>query len=194
MPELEDIFKAPLLDNENIKRSLIMTGMTLLFFLVIPLFILAGYYAKVANHRGEGLPPIGDYMELLVTGLKVWTGKIVFLAPMFAVFGLEPVLGEDIVLALFAVLLIPSAYIPAMVVGIGKEGSLREGFSRETISRAFSVDYLLAWLAVIGARMVIGLVQFILLITIVGILLLPLAYVYEKMVTWRLFGHFLDLE
>lgn len=209
MSELSDIIRSPLEDDESMKSFLIMTGLTFLSFLVVPLFILAGYYAKTASHRGKGLPPVESYKDLLVTGLKVWAGYILLFMAIIAVIittsGIELFAGEVVGLnslvseaAAFMFLLTGALtlafYRPAMVVGIGLKASFRDGFSRRTISRCLTADYILAWLAVYVAGLVVSTVQIILFFTIVGIVLLPITHVYGKLITWRLFGKFLELE
>jgi len=194
MSEISEILNSPIASDEDIKRSLIMTVFTMLFFLIIPLFILAGYYARAANHQGEGLPPIGSYMKLFVTGIKVTAGKPLFIAPLLILIAAEAFISELLMIVLILLLTIPIFYVPAMVVGIGKEGSFREGFSRRTIRRSLSMDYFVAWLAVFAAGAIMSVVKMALIITLIGILLLPAAHVYEKLLKWRLFGYFLDLE
>lgn len=187
-----DILRSPLEKDEDLRRTLILTGLTLVSFLVIPIFILAGYYARNASYDKEGLMEFGSFSSLFITGVKVIFSHLVVVSVMLLIIliaaSLEQFIGvfSGIIafLSLFVLL-----YIPAVTVAIGRENKFSDGFSSKTVSRCFSTDYLIALLVILASRVVFLFVILLLGITFIGFLAVPLVHVYRKLVTWRIIGH-----
>lgn len=192
---MKDLLTAPIEDKESIKRLGIMTAITLLSIFILPLFILLGYYIKTATHKGKGLPPIRNYKKLFIRGLRVAIGLIgiiMLIGFIIVLLASIPASAEiiDLLLVLATILVIvPIIYIsPGILITIGHRNSIKTGFSRETVSKCFTEDFLIAWLAVIAFRIGMGIIISLLIVSIIGLLLAPLAWVYESLVRWRIWG------
>jgi hypothetical protein len=154
-------------EGDDAMRTIAIGGLlTLLSVLVIPVFILAGYFVRVLNRTagGDEVPPVFDeWGELAVTGLQaVLIGVAYALVPMIIGGGAVAVgiglsgdgslasLGVAAVLLgglLWTLLSLVVAYLlPAALVNFARERSLGAGFAFATLKPIwFSRSYALAW-------------------------------------------------
>lgn len=191
---------APLENEEDTRNYLKAFLLTVLSVFIIPLFTLAGYYAKAANHEDKGIPEMEDYAGLTVDGFKVLSAQILVYvifafvgAGIASVFELwlirETAVNIGTVIALPLLLL-----IPAVTVQIGRNGRFRDIFEKEMYSRVFTLNYLKGLLAIFVTKAVFLFAAFIAVMTIIGILIIPFMHVYRKLVAWRLMGYFYNQE
>lgn len=84
-------FKFVLEDEQWVTKMLIFVLMFLLSFLIVPSFILSGYFAKIMKRVSEGeqeLPEWGDWGELLGIGFKLFVVVLIVGLPMIILLGL----------------------------------------------------------------------------------------------------------
>ena len=156
-------------------------AMTLLSFLVIPIFVVMGYLVRALRAGMEGAtePPVfdewGDLLKegvmasiiafvyqlvpIIVFGVLVGGSLVPMLTGSEAGFGLG-FIGFLVAFLAWWVLAIVFGYVGfAAVASYAKEGSLGAGFDVGTIIQVItSMDYLMAWLYVIALNIVVGLV------------------------------------
>lgn len=190
--DIETLAKYPMESDDWIVTVGIGGAMTLLSFLIIPMFAVMGYLVRALRAGMEGAtePPVFDeWGDLLKEGVMASVIAFVYQLVPIVVFGvlvggsLIPMLtgGEagfglgfiGFFVAFFAwwVLAIVFGYVGfAAVANYAKEGSLGAGFDVGTIIEVTtSMDYLMAWLYVIALQIVVGLVATMLnIIPVIG--------------------------
>lgn len=90
MSSIEDSITYPMEDDDWIVTVLIGGVLSLLSFLIVPLFLVAGYVVRAirANLEGEPEPPaFGDWGDLLVDGLKAVVIGFLYMLVPFVVMG-----------------------------------------------------------------------------------------------------------
>lgn len=208
---LGDAISFPLEGDGGIKRIAIGGGVLFLSFLIVPIFWILGYAARcgLAGVRQDAEPPAitEDIGGQIVDGLKTFVVSLVYaLVPLIlffiaitvglagAVEGGNPGAGAGIiglVLGLISVLgfLAAGYIIPAGVLRMMEEDNIGAGFSIGAVTdAAFDSDYFVAWLIAIGVGIVVGIINQILAITVVGVVLLPFIAFYQQVVTFYLYG------
>ena len=174
----------------------------ILSFLVIPAFVVQGYFVRVLRAAATGetdAPSFTDWGGLLVDGLKLFVVNvaysIVLMIPYFALFfllgfgsnggagagALLLVLG----LVVFVLALVIAYFVPAASANFALEGDFGAAFDFGTIrSAAFTGDYAMAWVLAIVVGIVGGLVGSFLSVLLVGIFVL----FYVQVSVYYLFG------
>jgi len=208
---LGDAISFPLEGDSGVKRIAIGGGVLFLSFLIVPIFWILGYAARcgLAGVRQKPEPPdiTDDIGGQIVDGLKVFVVSfvyglvplIVFLIAFFvglagAVQGGNAGAGAGIlglVLGLVSLLgfLVAGYVIPAGVLRMMEADSIGAAFSLGAVTdAALDSDYFVAWLIAIGVGIVVGIVNQILAITVVGLILLPFVAFYQQVVTFYLYG------
>ena len=208
---LSDALRYPLRGDGWVRTILIGGLLTILSVLVLPAFLVQGYYVRVlrAVANDDPDPPAFDeWVALLVDGVKLFVvNVVVVLAVIVVQAGVAVVLGTGSFLAGTAGVSDPSAaggvvgllgigvllagivaitYVaPAMLVNFAREDSLTAAFDVSTVlSGALSVEYLIAWLLAVAVGLVLGTVASILSLLVVGIF----GLFYVQVVTYYLFG------
>lgn len=194
-----DALKYPFKQDSYVKTLLIGTLLLITSFLIVPLFILLGYFVKVVHSaiNDEPLPRFQNYIELLTDGAKLFLipfgyGVLLMLAMMAVSLGGS--INETLGLILFLILvplyllLLYSPY--AVIYQFAKEKSLRKAFNfKEIGENLFTIQYLKVFLLItVVGQLLFTIAQVLIGITIIGLLLIPTTLVYEMMVYGHLTG------
>jgi hypothetical protein len=208
---LTEALRYPLESDGWVRTVLIGGLLTILSVLILPWFLLQGYYVRVLHGvtNGDPLPPaFTDWVELLVDGLKLFVLNILVTVGVFLVQALvavvtgtgallaenAPAAGPDAAgnapgaapILLFLVGIIALTYVvPAMIANFARQDSLMSAFDMPTVfAGALTREYLLAWVLSVAVGLVLGFVATLLSLLIVGIF----ALFYVQIVTYYLFG------
>ncbi|SDM37050.1 Protein of unknown function [Halogranum gelatinilyticum] len=174
--------------------------LTVLGVLVIPVFLVQGYFLRVLRAAANGeteAPSFTDWGELLVDGLKLFVVNIAYslilIIPYFALIfavglggnngpgALAAVLG----LVVFVLALVVGFFIPAAFTNFAIEGDFGAAFDFGTIKDgAFTSDYATAWVLALVVGLVGGLVGAALSFVLVGIFVL----FYVQVAVYYMFG------
>jgi len=183
-------------EDDYLRTLLIGTLLILLSPLVIPLFILAGYVVRAIQHanQGKSLPEFENYTGLLIDGLKLTAVFLVYLLGFVALMFLTTLLGSiDEILGLLMFWIIAPIYFglfyvtPSIVYHFSKERSIRDGLKvKSVVDSAFSIHYLKVFLLLIGVYLVFSIAQGLLIVTLIGILVVPFTLFYELTVNAKL--------
>ena len=208
---LSDALRYPLEADGWVRTILIGGLLTVLSVLVVPAFLLQGYYVRVLRGvtNDDPIPPVFDeWVDLSVDGLKLIVLNILVVIAVFVVqFGVVALLGTGALAAesapmtdpgpaggvlgvlgmviLLAVIFLVSYVAPAMIANFAREDSLSAAFDASTVlSGALSREYLIAWVLSVVVGIVLGTVATLLSLLIVGIF----GLFYVQVVTYYLFG------
>lgn len=194
-----------------IGRIIIGGVLGFLSFLLIPVVFLNGYLYRVLKGTidGQEVPPeFTDWGDLFVKGVGVTVIAVAYAIVPLALYGLVVVvflgagaavgsdgggflagLGIISALLLIPVLLFAYYIIPAAIANYASTGDLSAGFDIDVItSVVFTTDYLAAILMPIVIGVLIWVVSAVLVITIVGVVLLPFVQFYGQVAVFRMFG------
>ncbi|SEO73404.1 Protein of unknown function [Halogranum amylolyticum] len=181
--------------------TLVIGGvLSLLSFLVVPVFVLQGYFVRVLRAAVDGeteVPSFTDWGTLLVDGLKLFVVNVAYslilAVPYFSLLfalgfsgdggggALVLVLG----LVVFVLALVVGYFVPAASANFALEGELGAAFDFGTIKSAtFTSDYAVAWLLALVVGFVGGAVGAALSFLLVGIFVL----FYVQVAVYYLFG------
>lgn len=206
---LSDALRYPL-NGDGWLRTILVGGLlTVLSVLVIPAFLIQGYYVRVlrgvANDDPD--PPVfDDWVALFVDGLKLVVVNILVVLAVVVVLGLvgitfgggsilagggaesgaaSGILGAAGVAAVVVVSLLISYVTPAMFTNFAREDSIAAAFDVSTIlAGALTVEYFVAWLLALVVGIVLGAIASFLSLLLVGIF----GLFYTQVVTYYLFG------
>ncbi|MUV91018.1 DUF4013 domain-containing protein [Halapricum sp. CBA1109] len=179
--DIESAVRYPMADDDWTATILIGSVLTLLGFLIVPAFVVAGYLVSVARARlnGEDVPPaFDDWVALTVDGLKATLIFVVYMfipAVVFAVSvgasvlalltgseaGFAAALGSILLgLLLSSVLALVFGYVAYVgLINFAREGSVAAGFDIGTITTvAFSADYFVSFLLAVVVLIAVGFV------------------------------------
>lgn len=200
-------------DDGWVETVLIGGVLTFLGFLVVPVVLVNGYLLRVldAAVAGERSPPrFDEWVDLFVDGLLVWVVQLIYVGVPAMVFGLviasftvvtavtssasptpraTAAAGGLAILAVLLVaglvLLLAGYLLPAALANFARTGEFAAAFHLRTVaSAAFSVDYLVAMVLVVGVSIVLGFVGGLLVVVLVGFFVL----FYLQVVVYHLFG------
>lgn len=188
-------------------------GAVLLFFsfLILPAIVYYGYLVRVLRDTANGLeepPEFDDWGGMLVDGLKMIVITVVYgIVPFSIAFGVlllgvvgGAAAGESgggIVagfgllgfLVFFLASLVLLYVLPAAVTNFAREDRVGAAFDFDTIGTVLtSSEYVVAWLLPLVVYMVVSVVTFLLIITFIGVLLLPFVSFYAAMAIFYMFG------
>lgn len=210
---IEGAFTYPTERDDWVKTLLIGGVLTFLGVLLIPLFLVYGYFVRAVRDSidGEAEPPaFGDWGAMLVEGLQAWIiGLVYLLVPLVVAAvtmggaiaamatGSRAGAGAGFVgffggLALTFVLALVFGYVAVVaVVNFAHEGRFGAGFDVGQLREVgLDPDYAVAWLVSVVGFVVAGVVAGI---PIVGWILGPFAAFYATVVAARLLaGGYLD--
>jgi hypothetical protein len=197
-----DALSFPRSGDDWVPTLLIGGVLTVLSFLVLPAFILQGYFVRVLRAAATGqtdAPSFTDWGGLLVDGLKLFVVNlaysIVLVVPYFALlfligFGSDGGAGTGVLvlglsLVVFVLALVVGYFIPAASANFALEGEFGAAFDFETIkSAAFTSDYAMAWVLAIVVGIVGGTIGSFLSLLLVGLFVL----FYVQVAVYYLFG------
>jgi hypothetical protein len=204
---LGDALSFPRRSDDWLPTLLIGGVLSVLGFLVVPIFVVQGYFVRVlaaAAADEAAAPSFTDWGGLVVDGLKLLVVNLVYglilLVPLGVVLAVTGAIaaggGEStrlfasllglVGLLVVAALGIVVAYVvPAAAANFAVEGRLGAAFDFSTVfAAAFSGDYAVAWLLGVGVGLVGGLVGSVLSFLVVGVFVL----FYVQVSTFYLFG------
>lgn len=198
--------------NEIVKTVLIGGLLSLLSFLLIPAFIVLGYFVRVLQRTMDGndeAPIFEDWESLLVDGLKAFAIMLVYgLVPAMVGFvlvggGIMAALSGDVgsliggASILFGVLLslvlgLAAWYIiPAATANFAETGRLSDGFDVGTLRPVLlSGIYATGWLMALGVIVLGGIVVSLLsLVPVIGALAGVFVSFYAAVAAYYIIGH-----
>ncbi|MGM0590281.1 MAG: DUF4013 domain-containing protein [Halobacteriota archaeon] len=195
---LGDALNFPRTNDDWLPTVVIGGVLSILSVLIIPVFIVQGYYVRVlrAAAFGDDAPSFTQWGDLLVDGVKLvvinllWS--LVIVVPTLVAVVVVGTGGDSVgpvrafvalVAAAFAVVV--SFFIPAAMTNFAVHGRVGAAFDVRTIvSGSLTSDYVVAWLLVLVVGIVGGLVGSALVVVLVGFLVL----FYVQVVTYALFA------
>ena len=208
---LSDALRYPLRGDGWVRTVLIGGLLTILSVLVLPAFLLQGYYVRVLHgvtNDDPNPPAFDEWVTLLVDGVKLFVLNIVVVLAVLVVQGVVAIaLGTGSFLAgttgvsdpslaggvgglvgigvLLAGIVGITYVAPAMFVNFAREDSLTAAFHLSTIlSGVLSLEYFIAWVLAVAVGLVLGTVASLLSLLLVGIF----GLFYVQVVTYYLFG------
>lgn len=203
---LSDALYYPTRSDDALMTILIGGVLTMLSFLVVPVFFVFGYFLRVLDRTVEGVdepPKFDDWGDLFKNGLLAFVVTLLYyLIPIlaFAVLGGIGMLtgssdlaaaGGLVALLVSGVLFVALTYVyPAAITNFARTGSLGDAFAFGDISDVvLSGDYFLAWLLgfviFVAGFVVVGILSIIpVLGTIVGLFV----NFYIQVAAYRVFG------
>ncbi|RAW46237.1 hypothetical protein DQW50_05575 [Halorubrum sp. 48-1-W] len=168
--EIETAVRYPAESDDVVKTVLIGGLLTIFGFLLVPLFVLAGYFVRVLDRTADGdeVPPTFDDLgELTVTGVKAAVIGLVYgfvpllvggVGVLVGIAGIGAGDGEGIVAGLgvlgvlvggmvwFALALLVAYLLPAALANFARTRSVGAGFDVGTLKPIWtSRAYALAW-------------------------------------------------
>ena len=177
-------------------ETVLWGGLVFLFFwLLVPLFIAAGYFLRLtrAAGRGDATPPsFDDWKELLVDGVKL----VVVLLPAAIIYALAVGLIAEVSDPLALLMAIAGFYVyPSIYMNYAVTGEWRTAYSPLTLSEQLpTVTYLYGFLLYVliinGVGVIVAMVLLgVSLFTIVGwIIIWPVIYFYWYGIDAALWG------
>jgi len=194
-----DTFKYPLTNDEYPKTLLIGSLFVVGSVLILPLFVLIGFFARAISNAidGEPAPQFSAYGELFVDGLKLTAISVIYLLGLVVLAGLTSLVGSVNEMAGFVGMLVIVLYYfggiylsTAIVYQFCRRRRVRDAFDLRAIGEtAYSLQYFLVvllWLFVLPTLLAVG--QLLLALTLIGILLIPATLIYELVVYAKLIG------
>lgn len=210
---LSEALSVPRAGDDWLETVLIGGVLSILGFLVLPVFVVNGYLLRVlrAGVEGDETPPsFTDWVDLFVDGLLMLVVQFVyvglptaFLGFIVAAFAVITTVSTSysprpgsmalagglatlaVLLVAVGILLVAGYLLPAALANFARTGDFAAAFHLRTVLRAaFSVDYFVALVLVIAVSLVLGVVGGLLVFVLVGIFVL----FYLQMVVYYLFG------
>jgi hypothetical protein len=211
IPMLEEGLSYPAQGDEWIGRFAIGGILTFLTFLIIPTFIIYGYFVRVLEYTIDGKtepPEWEDWGDLLIDGLKGIAVTLVYAFIPLTIFGvigtvflvggasaggegggLFAGLGLITFLLLIPVMFLVYYFVPAALCNMAREDSITAAFDLGMIKQvALTGDYFVAILLPIVVGIVINFITSILAITFVGLILVPFVTFYGQVAIFHMFG------
>ncbi|WP_254831089.1 DUF4013 domain-containing protein [Haloglomus salinum] len=185
----------------------------ILSFLVVPVFLVLGYGARVlrdaADDPGtESAPVFDDWGELLVDGLKLFVVSLAYLLVPLVIFGVTTgglvvailtgsqsltagailgALGGFVVAGLLTLLIY--YFLPAALTFVAMSGSVADGFAIGRIRALVTTrEYAVRWLVALGVLVVVGAITSVLSATGIGALVVPFVSFYGMVSAYYLYG------
>lgn len=194
LPMIADALKYPLESEDTLETMLIGSILVIASFLILPIFVLTGYLVRAIQHASDGreLPRFEDFGGLFVDGVKL-TGVFLVYIVAFVFAALVTLLVQEFnelaALALFWAVLVPFYFgflysMGAVAYRFSRRRRMRDALQiRRVVRTALSLRYLAVFLlvAVVGP-IIFTIFQVALMLTIIGILLIPAALLYEYLV------------
>ena len=194
-----DTIKYPLTNDELPKTLLIGSLLIVGSVFILPIFILAGFFARAVGNAidGEPAPQFSDYGELFVDGLKLTAITVVYMLGFGLVAGLVSLIasinetaGFVGAVVLFLAYFGLAYFSTAIIYQFSRRGRIRDAFDLRAVGEtAYSLHYalvVLLWIFVLPNLLFIG--QLLLALTLIGILLIPATLIYEFVVYAKLIG------
>lgn len=199
---LEEAISYPVRDDDSIVPIVIGGVLVFFWFLVLPLFILAGYFLRVLGSAARGeesAPEFEDWGSMLIDGLKASVVSIVYFIPYFVLLAVPVILAPSgnnpsivtsvtFFLGLLYVLLV-YYILPVSLTNLALKGRLGAAFEfRRIFAAAFTGRYLVAVILSMMASFFFTIIIFILFLVLIGLVLNPFVYFYLYAFTAYLLG------
>lgn len=205
---LGDALAFPRQNDDWVRNVLIGGVLVLLSFLLVPVFLVYGYLARVLRASSRGDPTAPDFDEwgdLFVEGVTLVVVSLVYLVvPLVLTVLFAAVVGaltldfESVggggpagILGLLAVLVIPVVWLlgvyllPAAMTNVARERSFGAAFDVDALGAAAgSGDYFVAVLLAVVVSLVLGAIAGLLTVVLVGVFV----SFYVQVVVFYLFG------
>ncbi len=189
---LGDALNYPIKDDTSLKTILIGGLLGIFSVLIVPIFLLQGYFLRVLDGASEGTsvaPVFDDWGELFVDGLKMFVVTLVYVfVPTVVFFGLGVVIaggalltGDPGVLAgagvfglllffLYVVVVFLATYLlPIGLTNLAREGDIGAAFDTTVLSSvATNADYIVAVILTIVIAVVLGTIAALLTVVLIG--------------------------
>ncbi|XGI83141.1 DUF4013 domain-containing protein [Halorutilales archaeon Cl-col2-1] len=209
---IEDAVRYPMNSDEAAKNILIGGILTLIGVLILPIFVVSGYYVRVlrTTTQGDERPPsFGDWGDLLVEGLKATVIGIIYMiipavvffvtvgGSMMAMMGggraggaLGAGMGAIGFLVSALLFLVFWYLLPAALTSFSKSGKIGSAFDVGTIKSVVSTgDYAMAWVFGLVMMLVGGFITGILgIIPLLGQIIGVFVTFYFAVVANRLYA------
>lgn len=193
---ISEALNYPLEGDKSDNNLIIGTLLVFASVFVLPIFILAGYFARTIRNanNGEPAPEFEDYTGLFVDGVKIVGVYLVYFIALFAM--IVPIaifgeLNEYLGLALFW-LYVPAFFLfyygyPTISYHFGKNLSLKQAFNvKEVVRSILTLRYLKIFLILLGVQIGFTVLQVLMAATIIGLLLVPTSLFFEFVVYAKL--------
>lgn len=210
---LEEAINYPRNSDDAVKTILIGGVLTLFSFLLVPVFLVLGYYGRVlrgAEADREEPPAFDEWGDMFVDGLKLFVINFVYLLIPSIVFAVSvggivvaAFTGSDAAVASalggaflgFAVgtilFLVAWYIVPAAMANYARTDRLGSAFAfGELKGVLLSGDYAIAWLLALGVFVAAGVVVGLLnIVPILGAILAVFVNFYAAVVAFYIYGH-----
>ncbi|WP_379764887.1 DUF4013 domain-containing protein [Halorubrum trueperi] len=177
-------------------KTVLVGGVVLLFFwLIIPVFIAAGYFVRLTRAAGRGgvePPAFDDWWDLLVDGVKLvfvmLPAAIVFALAVYLTAEMSETLAVPVAVAAFYVY--PSMYMNYAVTGDWKPAYSPATLFEQIATTTYLYGFLLYVFVINGIGVLVGtLLLGVSLLTIVGwVIIWPMVYFYWYGIDAALWG------
>ncbi len=191
---ITDALKYPITGDDSLKTLIIGSFLIVGSVLVLPLFVLLGFFIRTVGNAidGDAPPQFEQYGSLFVEGVKLTAILLTYLSVFLAlVVGLVSLTGPTSNAVVLFVLFLFFGFIYvviSVVFQFCRRRQMRDAFAVPAILRtAFSLRYLflvLLWMFAILILLTIG--QELLTVTTVGILAIPAPLMYAFVVYAKL--------
>jgi len=182
-----------------------------LLLLVIPLLYFYGYNAKNNNlrilKRNDNLPELNDWKNYLLLGFKNIAGFVLYFLIFVIIFGIFTLLipfalkiNNFFMTTLAIILLIAGIFLfiimmLAIEIAFSINLKFRSMFNFKLLKQIIFENYK-SFLQLISVSIILGIanvaISAVLAITIVGIILIPLLYLYLLLIMSDLYGQFIS--
>ena len=195
--------KKPINGDGIIKTMLIGTVLIFLSIFILPIFILMGFAIKSIKNATEDEPIprfSNNYKELFMIGLKYAGVALIFSILFMIISGIVQLLAmfvsETVITILMLIFVLPIYLVylyvlPAIMYEYSNNYRIKDAFNFRKMS-----DYIKTWEYVkitliisIAIPILIFVVNFVLGITIVGLLLIPAVSIYVMLVQAEIISH-----
>lgn len=209
---LEEGFSYPAKGENALGRNIIGGLLVAFSILIVPALAYYGYLVRVLRSTvaGDPDPPeFEDWGEMIFDGIKMLVITVVYGIVPFAIAGFIVVFGVvggaaagDTagggivagfgflgILVFFFASLVLLYVLPAALTNFATEENVGAAFDFTTIGTVLtSSDYVIAWLLPVVVYMVVSVINFILGLTIIGLVLVPWVTFYAFVAIFQMFG------
>lgn len=208
---LEEAINYPRESDDVVKTIVIGSVLTLLSFLIVPIFFLLGYYQRIlrASMNDEELPVFDEWGDLFVEGLKAFVVVFLYLLVPLIVLGFSAasafgaVLSGDVnaisgsllagaVLGTLLAGLLTLVFwyaIPAALANLARTDSISSAFAWSELKGVlFDSEYAVAWALALGVLIVAGIVAGVFNLVPLGFIIAIPVNFYGAMVAFNLYG------
>jgi len=186
---IEDALKYPFQDEKWIKKGLIGSLLTIGSLLIIPAFTLLGYLVRVM--REESLPEFNNILDMTVEGFQASLIISIYIAAPLTLVSLFESSALGILGILFIMVVVYSIY--SIIYQLANNG-WKAAFSIKVFKNAFTLRYFLGFILATLISNLIGILYLLSLLFVVTIILLPLVYFYQYLISFRIMAEAVESD